>query len=99
MLLPTKSGSGAAFSDEVLGRTRDELVDRFGGLTAYLRSPAAGAWTSPQGKVEEDNVVMIEVLAESLDVRWWREYAATLRERFAQESIHIRANEVQVLGK
>lgn len=97
MLLPTKVAGGTAISDEVLGVTRDELIAEFGGLTAYGRSPAAGAWTSPEGRVEEDNVMMVEVLAETFDVAWWRDYGARLKRRFEQESIHIRASDVQVL--
>jgi hypothetical protein len=97
MLLSTKSADGTAFSDDLFGQTRDELIRRFGGLTAYMRSPAAGAWTSPGGHVEEDSVVMIEVIAETFDVVWWREYAEKLKERFAQESLHVRACDVQVL--
>jgi hypothetical protein len=97
MLLPTRVASGAAISDEVLGETRDELIAQFGGVTAYGRSPAAGVWTSPEGRVEQDNVVMVEVLAEGFDVRWWRDYGEKLKHRFEQASVHIRASEVQVL--
>jgi hypothetical protein len=97
MLLPTKSDYGVAFDDAMLERTRDELIQRFGGLTAYLRSPASGAWTSPQGRVEEDRVVMIEVLAPTFDRNWWRGYATTFKKRFSQESIHMRATAVETL--
>jgi hypothetical protein len=97
MLLPTKGADVSAFSDDMLAQTRDELIDRFGGLTAYMRSPAAGAWTSPEGHVEEDSVVMIEVIADTFDVGWWRPYAEKLKQRFAQETVHVRACEVQVL--
>jgi hypothetical protein len=97
MLLPTKRADGAAFGDDVLGQTRDELIERFGGLTAYMRSPAAGAWTSPEGRVEEDSVVMIEVIADTFNVAWWRPYADKLKQRFAQESIHVRACQVETL--
>jgi hypothetical protein len=97
MLLPTKGADGAAFGDDVLGQTRGELIERFGGLTAYMRSPAAGAWTSADGRVEKDSVVMIEVIAETFDVGWWRSYAKKLKQRFAQESVHVRACDVQVL--
>lgn len=97
LLLPTKSAERATFSDELLRRTRQELIDRFGGLTAYTRSPAAGVWTSPEGNVEEDTMVMIEVLAESVDASWWQSYAETLKRRFNQQTIHIRASDVHVL--
>ena len=97
LLLPTTVAKGDAISDDVLGETRDELIRQFGGLTAYGRSPASGVWTSPEGRVERDNVVMIEILAEAFDVPWWRDYAGRLKRRFEQDSIHIRASEVQVL--
>ena len=97
LLLPTKGADGAAYADELLTHTRQELLERFGGLTAYLRSPAAGAWTSPSGRVDEDAVVMVEVLAPTFDVPWWRQYAGALRERFQQESLHVRASEITVL--
>jgi hypothetical protein len=54
-------------------------------------------WTSPEGHIEEDSVVMVEVLAPHFDAWWWRTYAQTLKKRFQQETIHIRATEVQVL--
>jgi hypothetical protein len=97
LLLPTRSKGGEVFGPDVLGVTRAELIEQFGGLTAYLRAPAAGAWTSPDGKVEEDSVVMIEVLAHTFEKSWWRAYSETLKRRFAQESIHVRAAEVETL--
>ena len=97
MLLPTRSREGSAFPDDLMRRTREELVERFGGLTAYTRAPATGVWTSSEGGVEVDSVVMIEVLSQDFEKAWWRSYAETLKERFRQESIHVRANDVYVL--
>jgi hypothetical protein len=59
-LLPVRSAAGDTTAPEVLGATRAEIIKQFGRLTAYVRSLASGAWTSPEGDVEEDNVVMIE---------------------------------------
>ena len=61
LLLPNKQPDGTAL-DRAFAATRLELMDRFGGLTAYQRSPALGAWTNPQGAVERDDVVMVEVV-------------------------------------
>ena len=60
LLLPT---GGAADGDglALLAETRRELADRVNGLTAYLRSPAKGWWTAPDGHTEQDDVVMVEV--------------------------------------
>jgi hypothetical protein len=57
------------------------LVERFDGVTAYLHFPAQGAWTAPDGRVERDDVVMVEVVTETFDREWWRAYAARLAGR------------------
>ena len=98
LLLPT---SGAATPDGVtpLAQTRRELADRFTGVTAYLRSPAKGLWTAPDGQIEQDDVVMVEVVTNTFDRAWWRRYAASLAERFQQERIHVRALPVELLDE
>jgi len=98
LLLPT---SGAAGADGLapLAETRRELVDRFNGLTAYLRSPAKGLWTAPDGHTEQDEVIMVEVVTDTFDRAWWRTYVATLAERFGQQSIHLRAIPVEMLDE
>jgi len=96
LLLPTTS---ATHADRLapLAETRRELAERFTGLTAYIRSPAKGSWTSPDGHLEQDDVVMVEVVTETFDRTWWRQYAAMLAARFDQESIHLRAVPVEML--
>ncbi|MGC4081937.1 MAG: hypothetical protein QM736_07470 [Vicinamibacterales bacterium] len=93
LLLPANTNGGHTTAP--LEQTRRELVDRFHGVTAYLRSPAKGLWTSPEGQVEADDVVMVEVVVQTFDRPWWRAYVATLATRFDQESIHVRALPVE----
>lgn len=97
LLLPSPSSGDESSAAPAVAETRAELIDHFGGVTAFLRSPARGAWTSPEGHVERDDVVMVEVIAPEFDRAWWRGYARVLERRFAQESILIRAIEVSVL--
>jgi hypothetical protein len=89
VLLPTKTAHGS--TSTALEETRRELVDRFKGVTAYLRSPAKGLWTAPDGRTEADDVVMVEVVAPMFDRTWWSRYSAALAKRFAQDTIHVRA--------
>ena len=97
LLLPT---AAAAASDPApIAHTRRELADRFTGVTAYVRSPAKGLWTAPDGHTEQDDVVMVEVVTDTFDRSWWRTYAATLAERFRQDSIHVRAVPVEMLDE
>jgi len=96
LLLPGPKAAGPADMTS-LADTRRELASRFSGVTAYVRSPAKGLWTSPDGHTETDDVVMVEVVTETFDRRWWRTYAASLAKRFHQDAIHVRAMPVEVL--
>ena len=98
LLLPTR-GAAQADGAAPLAQTRRELAEQFNGLTAYLRSPAKGWWTAPDGHMEQDDVVMVEVVTETFDRAWWRSYAATLAARFDQASIHVRAVAVDMLDE
>lgn len=91
ILLPRPAGNRGTVEDTRFNRTREELVAAFDGVTAYVRSPAQGAWTAPDGRLEHDDVVMVEVLVDSFDRAWWRAYAERLAGRFEQEEIHVRA--------
>ena len=82
-----------------LVETRNELADKFKGLTAYVRSPAKGVWTSPDGREERDDVVMVEVVTASFDRPWWQHYASILAARFGQETIHVRAMPIELLDE
>jgi hypothetical protein len=86
VLLPVNSKG----SDERISQTREELVELYEGVTAYVRSPARGAWIAPDGEEEQDDVIMVEVLVDALDRDWWRQYRQQLAARFGQEQIHIR---------
>ena len=92
LLLPLKAGS-----DATIAQTRDELVDIYDGVTAYVRSPARGAWIAPGGQEERDDVVMVEVLVPAVDREWWRAYRDTLATRFGEKDIHIRVLPAEVL--
>ena len=95
LLLPVVT----AASRQGLLQTQHELAERFSGVTAYLRSPAKGLWTASDGTLEPDDVIMVEVVTERVEREWWQAYAATLRERFQQESMHIRAMQVEMLDE
>jgi hypothetical protein len=95
LLLPT-TGNGGNRAMTALAATRRELVEKFKGVTAYVRSPAKGLWTAPDGHTEVDDVVMVEVVTDTFDRAWWRTYSATLAHRFAQDTIHVRALPVEM---
>lgn len=91
IFLPLTRRDGAPQPHELFGRLRAELVERFGGLTAYSRAPAEGLWESDDGSVERDSVVIFEVVAQRLDRGWWADLRTRLERDFAQEEVLIRA--------
>jgi hypothetical protein len=94
ILLPLADGHGKRFPAEHFTRVAQELTERFGGLTAYARAPAAGLWEERPGKTTRDDIVVYEVMADALDAAWWARYRKTLEERFAQDELVIRAQEI-----
>lgn len=96
ILLPLRDNEGRPFGPELYGEVRCELVERFGGLTAFTRSPAEGLWAEG-GETARDEIVIFEVMADKLEREWWAGYRAGLEQRFAQDVILIRAGEVTQL--
>jgi hypothetical protein len=96
ILLPLYDNDGRPFGEALFRRVRDEMTDRFGGLTAFTRAPAQGLWQS-EGKTSHDDIVVFEVMVEDVDAEWWAGYRAALERAFRQDTIVIRAQEVRIL--
>jgi hypothetical protein len=96
LLLPLRDNQGEPFPRETVDAVLAELTARFGGVTAYLRSPASGAWLD-EGQVDHDQLVMVEVMCQTLDRPWWARYRSGLETRFRQESLMVRATQVEPL--
>lgn len=76
---------------------RDELMELYGGLTTYVRSPAKGLWKESDSSTVHDDIVIYEVMTEHLDRQWWGSYRAELAGRFRQEVLIVRVSEVYLL--
>ena len=97
ILLPIYNRSGRPIQPEKFGAVRRTLTERFGGVTAYTRAPATGAWKTPDGAVERDDMIMVEVVVDAIDRDWWSAYRRTMEREFDQESIHARALALELL--
>lgn len=97
LLLPLRDNEGNAFQKSAFDAVRGELAKRFGGVTAFLRAPAVGVWTDEDGVPRRDDIVVFEVMAETIDVQWWRDYRVTLEREFRQEEVLVRATTCQRL--
>jgi hydrogenase maturation factor len=96
ILLPLFDNEGRSFGPEVYRSVRDELSTRFGGLTAFSRAPAEGLWRD-EGSTHRDEIVVYEVMADELDAVWWHDYRDRLEQRFRQDAVVVRAQEIRLL--
>ena len=96
LLLPLHDNSGQPFGDEKYAEVRRHLTERFGGLTAFTRSPAQGT-TTEGGRPVHDEIVVFEVMTQPLDVSWWASYRLHLERVFRQDEIVIRASLITLL--
>jgi hypothetical protein len=97
LLLPLRDNTGHKFEAACYSRVRDELTERFGGVTAYQRSPAVGLWKEGAGEVSTDDVVIYEVMIDTLDRDWWSRYREELTQRFRQKDLIVRASSIERL--
>ncbi|HET9578284.1 MAG TPA: hypothetical protein VFP44_10685 [Usitatibacter sp.] len=97
ILLPLYDARGERFAGALYARVKDELTERFGGLTAYARAPAEGLWESRPGSTQRDDIVVYEVMAEELDPAWWTQYRQELEGRFRQRELVVRAHAISRL--
>ena len=91
LLLPIYDNDKRAFPRAYFDQVRKELTDRFGGVTAFVRSPAVGLWKDDEEDITRDEVIMFEVMTDYLDHDWWKSYRQRLETTFRQETILIRA--------
>ncbi len=97
LLLPLWSNGGEQFPHALFEQVRDELVRKFGGLTAYTRTPASGLWQEKDGTTVHDDIIVYEVMVKNLDEDWWSSYREKLEQRFCQDKLVIRAQEIRLL--
>lgn len=97
LFLPLRDNRKQPFDPGLFRAVRREMVERFGGITAYQRSPAQGVWKDPDGDESRDEIVILEVMAGELDRAWWRGYREELARRFRQEEMVVRALPIETL--
>jgi hypothetical protein len=97
ILLPLYDNDQKPFPHEKFLRVRDELSERFGGITTFMRSPARGLWKETRETTVHDDIVIYEVMAGELDRDWWRGYREMLTASFRQALLIVRASEIELL--
>jgi hypothetical protein len=90
ILLPVSDKEGRPFAAGLYRNLRDELTERYGGVTAFTRAPAEGETKAGSGNVHDD-IVVFEVMADEIERGWWRQYRERLERAFEQDEIVVRA--------
>ena len=96
LLLPLRDHDGKPFPRSHYRTIREELTERFGGLTAYTRAPAEGLWDVGD-QVAFDDIVVYEVMVPELDRAWWTDYRTRLERDFDQDELVVRAQAIERL--
>ena len=97
ILLPVFGNNGEDLLRDKYPAIRDELVKRFGGLTAFTQSPAEGLWKGDGNHTARDDIVMVEIMVSEIQKPWWAAYRKHLQELLGQELIVIRALPMETL--
>lgn len=97
IFLPLQDNQGRPFPHAQFAAVHEQLADRFGGITAFTRSPAVGVWEDDAGTARHDDIVIFEVMTETVDAPWWRQYREGLERRFRQDEIVVRATAAERL--
>ncbi|MDB6121733.1 MAG: hypothetical protein JWQ71_726 [Pedosphaera sp.] len=95
ILLPLEDNEGKKFPSEFFANLNKSLVEKFGGLTAHLQSPATGLWATPDEDIAHDQIIIFEIMTEELDKAWWRNLRKELETQLRQRLIIIRVHTVE----
>jgi hypothetical protein len=96
IFLPLADNNGSPFAAACFDKVRNRLTEKFGGVTAFTRAPAEGTETRG-GHQRSDELIVFEVMSESLDQAWWTNYRRGLDADFRQHRILIRASTITLL--
>ncbi|WP_395746098.1 hypothetical protein [Prosthecobacter sp.] len=96
ILLPLYDNQHEKLDAALYAEVKAELTEQYGGLTAHIRSPAEGRWKEAGNEVR-DEIIIYEVMTDTLDPAWWHAYRRELEARFHQAEIVIRALPMQML--
>jgi hypothetical protein len=91
LFLPLADDDGQRFPRAAFDAVRDGLAERYGGVTEFVRAPAIGLWEDTDGHVERDDIVLFEVMVDTLDRAAWAALAADLARTFRQDEVLVRA--------
>jgi len=89
VFVPLNRGDGSPVKPNEIQKLVRRLADRFGGATAFSRAPADGLWKESSA-MSHDRIVIIEVMVDQLDRKWWTVLKEGLERDLQQEKLVVR---------
>lgn len=97
IFVPIRDNEGNPFDQRRFTDLRDELTERFGGVTIYARTPAQGIWKPSDGSAQTDQMVIYEVIFDELEMPYWKGLKFSLETAFSQQQILMRHSNVNII--
>jgi hypothetical protein len=97
LFLPVYNNENQKFPKELFKQTYDELINEFGGLTAYTRASVQGFWQNEDDKVIVDELIIYEIIDDHFSSNYWYNYRVRLEKRFQQERLIVRTYPIKLL--
>ena len=94
LFIPRYDQQGTRFPARLYCSLRSELMEHFGGLTVYTRSPATGLWKENDEEVE-DQLLVYEVLTGLPDQEYWKGLKAKLEKQFNQQELLVLISQIR----
>lgn len=97
IFVPYGNSADGALREEPYMNLKQELTDRFGGVTVYSRAPVKGIWKPAPGQQEADDMIIYEVLLGKPDMSYWSSLKSRLEYIFQQQEILMRYYTVSIV--
>lgn len=96
LLVPLNDNDNNRFPKEVFIGIKEQLLDKFKGVTAFSQSPAEGLWNDGTD-VQKDQIILYEIMTEDINKEWWESFVRDLEHNLKQEKILLRWSEIFTL--
>ena len=93
--LPVYDNNGNAFDPRAFETLKRALTDKFGGVTVYKRTE--GYWKETDNEAKKDDILIYEVMTETVERDYWQDLKENLMAKFRQEAIMMRYFRVDLL--
>lgn len=97
LFLPYFDPDGRQFPRSYYNGLKQQLVEKFGGISMYEQAPITGLWKENEQAVQRDRLMIFEVMATTIDVDYWRALKEKLQKKFRQQEVLIRRMNIGVV--